>query len=412
MVKKEGFGMNLTKQLKWALACAGALALTASAGNIIEDTFESYYHGDGMVWLYPNWIVVNPSSQDKNDSSQILDVGDSIQWPETFDASRLGYKGQTPLGAPDTKVLALNTEGDTLSRVLDPMETGYSEEAPLYIDMMVKFVLSEDSPDLDNDEDVKFAVWADAESNLCVWAASDHLSTREAYVLDNAKVDPEAWHRLTIRCSAFEGVYAYFEVKLDGGSYLTSIGGWWEDQITQGGGSRFYSADFAFWDCWLTSIDFQGTGFIDELVVTTDDPDFGSETLFGNKYPVDPVAYAAWHTLFGSGAGSETLTMYSAFLMNVDPDDGTTEARLHIDKIDVDGVDANITLKAVDGKGVMGLLPTMANGGRAINGTLYVATSADLVAWSSWAKVAVPDNGVVAIPMDSADRKFIRAKIE
>ena len=399
--------MNLTKRLRWALGCAGVFALTASAQsvNLIGDSFWGQGANDGeRIDLINGWSRIGP-----NDASTVIDA--------TADVSRWSFSAcTTPLeGATDKMVLALNTEGDAIRRAV-PVNSFGSQ--PLYIDMMVKFVLSDETPEISSD--AQFAVFANANSNLMVWAdIGGSAFTPEAFELRNSIIDPEQWYRLTITCSLPQQSswgLEMFQVQLNGGAHLTSVGGWDETGDIADGAYFFTASDIYIYQYALNNIDFQGTGFIDELVLTYTSPDFGAgQTLFASTHPVDPMKYAAWKATYS--IGSETLGMWPAYLLNVDPDDGTTVATLAILSIRQNGTDSLITLGAKDGAGATSQYAVSPSARYPI-GTLRLQKSETLDSWDPAFDVDLqnPPQGVTVgsnglITVDMAGKNFLKATI-
>ena len=358
--------MNLTKSLKWALACAGITALSASAFNWVADDFD-----------YSGGTAGTP----------ILQIA-SGQWSESgglgasaladADAARLGFNVlPTPMEGADGFVLELNTEGSTLKRVVDP--TGLNPAdfslAPRYVDMMVKFVLSEDEPTPPNDGGVKALIYANADSNLVVYSlvnVSGNTAGFSALQFGNAvptQIDPEQWYRLTLKWFNWDLFgdqsleFVAFTIELNG-QIVSGSGGFDPLDPEFGVGDKvnfLTAAGFpGMWDYTLESIEFQGTGFIDELVVTDTLPNFGSggPTYFANDgvNVVDKNDYDAWQGRLDvadsiTTAGGVKDWMLSAYLLNVDPGTTATKAKLVIKKITPTVTGADVLLKAIDGNG-------------------------------------------------------------
>ena len=344
--------MNLTKSLKWAMSCAAITALSASAASWFEDDFD--FSGSATEGR-PILQLSGPPSGDWKDANG-TDASKIAIADSALDLFCLCAK---PLALADDKVLELNTEGATLIRKL-PAGIDFVS-APVYVDMMVKFVLSEEAPAEPLDE-VKALLYAGANSNLVVWSSYDGVYAGFTELTDDAKVDPEQWYRLTLTWKFWDDWYtAIFSIQLNGGEALISnVAGF--DGTTGASGCWFQTAALSdMTDTTLSSIEFQGTGFIDELVVTDVLPTFtiGSGDLFfagDSTRPVNATNYATWTNVIAnatsiSAAGGVKPWMYNAYLLNVDP--GTVEAKLVITDIDpLIGIGAEIKLAAVNGKGV------------------------------------------------------------
>jgi len=335
--------MNLTKSLKWAMICAGATAFSVSAQNVwVDDTFDIPGGNPGVhIWTADggNW-----ARSGDNDASVIANADPARN---AFNAS------STPLEGTDDLVLELNTEGDTLIRTL-PSGIDF-KLAPVYVDMMVKFVLSEEEPDVPSGS-VKAMVFANANSNLVVY--SSDMAGGVFSELD-AQVNPENWYRLTLTWR-WDDIWehAFFQIELNGNAIVGPSGFAWNlDDYYDPDGTWFITVPLT--DTDLSSIEFQGTGFIDELVVTDIEPDFGdpvSDVFFaGTNNKVDLADYTAW--LFAKGLGTpENNTanagMWKAYLLNVDPGNGSIEAKLTIiDIVPATGGGAIVQLGAVNGLG-------------------------------------------------------------
>ena len=408
--------MNLTKSLSLALGCAGIFAFTASATSFVSDTFKNISGTAAPdVWTPAGYWGVSGN----NDTSRVVE-GDAAR--SAFSAT------STPItNATDSLVVALNTEGDILSRDVGNISFAGT---PLYVDMMVKFVLSEEMPEVTADS--KLAICASvADSNLYVRVSNDGSGAALAldwYRVENVKVDPEQWYRVTVECSFDAGGWdaAMFRIKLNGGEYLNSLGGWDIDLGAQGEGdcTYFFSASGSPNNTTLYSIDFQGTGFIDELVVTDDLPYFaegtGEDTYFAgdpNK-PVDSVAYNAWIAKYN--VSPILPAMWNAFVLNVNPGDGTSIAGLKILSIEPIGANAVITIGAGLENAALASYTQYANQSNLLypNGKLTLQKAATLGAWepdfevnlASPTGVTVGADGKITVPMTGFN--FLKASIE
>jgi len=418
--------MNLTKSLSLAMGFAGIIAFTTSAqsGPVFPgETFGSLFDGDPITKL--GWTVLAPSGgAGDNDTSKGFDAtGDASRW--NFSAT------STPLeGALDTIVLSLNTEGDTVRRTMNALFSS----TPVYIDMMVKFVLSEDEPEVTGDCQFGVCAYA-ATSNLLVWASNGAGGALDSewFPLTESKVDPEQWYRLTIKCLWLNWGYGAFQVQLNGKPAFKSPGGWDIVNETQGEGdcSYFLTAANVNSINALNSIDFQGTGFIDELVVTWDEPYFAegsdSVTFAGTTKTVESEVLNNWKTKYG--IGTEVAGMWDAFVLNIDPGNSSASALLKILSIVQNGTESIITLGAgLEGSSVGDYnqyadktdVPTLLYP----NGTLFLQKAATLGSWEPEFKVNLKDvlnplqqgvisignNGEVTVDMDGYN--FLKARIE
>ncbi|MCL1921111.1 MAG: hypothetical protein FWG50_08560 [Kiritimatiellaeota bacterium] len=329
--------MNLSRSLKWAMACAGMIAGTASAQTLVSDTFAGQ-NADTLANDLVGWQSIGA-----NDVSKLVDMGQDFAWSNVFFATSNPLTNST-----DSMVLELNTEGDTLQRSIAGAD--FTAD-PIYIDMMVKFVLSEDEPDIPSG-DVKTLIFANASSNLVVYS-SDGVNIYGFSELAGPGIDPEQWYRLTLTWFNWEdaGGLATMKIQLNGGEYLTGALGFNEEFGT--GAYNFVSAASVVEDTTLSFIEFQGTGFIDELVVTYDEPEFGDSIDIPGTYfasdtgrPVDPQDLAKWLQRYNV-MGAEQPGMFDAFLLNADPYADTPD--LMIMSIEQDGADSIITIGVGDG---------------------------------------------------------------
>ncbi len=258
--------MNITKRMLRFGAAAVAVAIGSNAlavglGLPVQEGFEDYDEGDSATNL-TDW-----ASTSVDDASIITNM------TYTFDPVTEGITyplgGITPAIAHQ-KVLKLNTEGGTLAASLDTTETVFSSQN-IYVDTMVNMVISEDDPSFTGVTDVKVAVFANASSNLVI---RHGMIEGETFYLTNTVtdvvVDPANWYRLTIVMDTLQVTelltdYAAFQVYLDGvlidhdNTYAAT---WFLSGSDRG------ELDWEY----LNAIAFQGTGFIDDLVVTTADP--------------------------------------------------------------------------------------------------------------------------------------------
>ena len=286
--------MNITKRMlrfgAVAIAVAvGCNALAAGLGVPLEESFESYTLPQSATNLNVNW-----SSTSEDDMSVITNV------TYTFGSENGGITGITyPLFAGisaaenHTQVLKLNTEGGTLSAALDSSEALFNT-AEIYVDTMINMVLSEDDPSFIGTTNIKIAVFANAASNLVIrhgmYVGETHSITSS---VTDKMIKPDDWYRLTITAKQiddFGSKYSLLSVAIDGVTVTHANardGDKWFDTVVDQGGP-----DFAR----LTSIAFQGTGHIDDLVVTRDDP-FST-----------PAAFFTVYTVVGANGGIDVAT--------------------------------------------------------------------------------------------------------
>ena len=285
--------MNLTstRMLQFFTVCVGVCAFSASAATTwVADNFEAEGAGytnayDGMaagvykMYEFPNVPGLYTNSvweATPGDASTIV-VGDT-----PFTAASRPLSGDAAL-----QYLKLETEGQTLTRYVDLVETNSGTHqmgpasitfypTPVYVDTLIKFTPSEDDPEI-TDGHIKMALFVNASSNLVVrhqYSDGQGLYVTNSAFTELAPINPEKWYRLTIKLSAeMDPENPAFEIWLDG-SKLTHANGA-IDPYNLSGGPWFF---MLYSTVTLTQISFQGTGALDELVVTDNDPTFNLNT--------------------------------------------------------------------------------------------------------------------------------------
>ncbi len=288
--------MNLTskRMLQFLSVCVGAFALTASAQTTwVSDNFEK--EGAGLTNASPG----DAAGMYKAHVWGAMDQWTNLVWEAgAGDASTIQEVDSTYLGnsrpiADDNakkQALKLETEGQTLTRyvafqnITDGTDTAgipltaptnipmVKGGAPVYVDTLMKFTPSEDDPEV-TDPYVKLALFVNASSNL-VLRHSYFDNDAGIYVVTNSvfdadsdtpiEIDPEKWYRLTIEMRSHAS-YGDIQVLvwLDGNPLVHYNG------ETEGGGAHngpvFWAMHMAK---SLSQISFQGTGYVDDLVVT------------------------------------------------------------------------------------------------------------------------------------------------
>jgi hypothetical protein len=287
--------MNLTskRMLQFLSVCAGAFALTASAQTTwVSDNFEK--EGAGLTNASPG----DAAGMYKAHVWGAMDQWTNLVWEAgAGDASTIQEVDSTYLGnsrpiADDNaklQALKLETEGQTLTRyvafqnITDGTDTaGIPLTAPtnipfattpVYVDTLIKFTPSEDDPEVVDDGLIKFAIFVNANSNLVV----HHVclidgglfttnSVFEKLTVDGLPtiINPEAWYRLTFKLALVDGL-SCAEIWLDG-TKLTHYNGFQDINGSHNNGSFFIALSYDH--VQLSQISFQGTGYVDDLVVT------------------------------------------------------------------------------------------------------------------------------------------------
>ena len=270
--------MKYTDIAKAALALVlGVMTSTAFADPVLQEGFEGFGN-DYAITNHADW------AGGEDDASTVVPSN------YTYTAS------SRPLPNPHTKVLKLNTEGGVLTNTLATAQSFAA--ANLYVDAMVKFVPSEELADLGTDQDIKVAVYAYVKeiqadplitsTNLAIYHGLFDLEALvEPFAVTNTvtdiTVDADAWHRLTIELAQGDGdnVQQAFRVLIDGVA-VTNAAAYQDDWSTRinaelppNNGPWFVSAAcLGTLKTDVASLQFKGTGYIDDLVVTATAPSF------------------------------------------------------------------------------------------------------------------------------------------
>lgn len=201
--------------------------------------------------------------------------------------------------AVDNKVLNLNTDVAMLTNTLGGATFATS---PMYVDTMVKFVASDGFPAaVSNDPNVKAAVFVNETSNLVVYCGAffDGNFLPSKFVTTDTQVVPGTWYRLTVAMDNLDlgesGHAQAFEVRINNVPVYSSeaYSNDWKDVIftesfvPAGDGQWFLSAANKPTDLgnepgktMIEALAFQGTGMIDDLVVSADPPVYAGVTWF------------------------------------------------------------------------------------------------------------------------------------
>lgn len=215
--------MNLTKLFAASLCLT---AMTASAVVLKSDSFEGQDFSGVWVGPQPSAIVAGTNGV---------------------------VEANSPTNTTDNFVLKLDTAGAVWTNEV-PDGTFFS--APIYTDMLVKFVPSETLPSVDGT--VKLAI---ATTNGYLVVTKDNGSGSNVWANTATAIDTSLWYRVTVKLE-FVNPIVQANLKIDGTDVLVEGNSIFT--VTDNGGVQT-----------LTAIGFQGTGYIDEVVVTTENP-FGS----------------------------------------------------------------------------------------------------------------------------------------
>ena len=270
--------MKYTDIAKAALALVlGVMTSTVLADPVLQEGFEGFGN-DYAITNHADW------AGGEDDASTVVPSN------YTYTAS------SRPLPNPHTKVLKLNTEGGVLTNTLATAQSFAA--ANLYVDAMVKFVPSEELADLGTDQDIKVAVYAYVKeiqadplitsTNLAIYhGVDDQNGPAPQFFVTNTvtdiAVDADAWHRLTIELANGSGdpIRQAFRVFVDGVPVTNAVAYQddWNAVVNEADepndGPWFLSAgNLGTIITDVAALQFKGTGYIDDLVVTATEPAF------------------------------------------------------------------------------------------------------------------------------------------
>lgn len=229
--------MNLTK---WFAAGLCITAMTVSAQSIKTNSFEGTLDSTG-------WFV----GVEKNlESTGIVVANDAINNRDTYSADATNR----PMpDAANTKVLKLDESVTFTNTITDASFAS----VPVYVDMLVKFVPSDTLASVDSVAKLAIAVTNDL---VAVTRADLTTGAINEWVITETTIDTSKWHRVTVKLEYTSARYATLQIDRQ----TVMVGGESSFRITDNEGS-----------ITLRALSFSGTGYVDEIVVTRDDP-FGS----------------------------------------------------------------------------------------------------------------------------------------
>lgn len=271
----------------------------------------------------------------------------------------------------NTKYLALDTEGGTFWRSINAMieaQVGEGDEATTtyrlgnpkavaatgtYLDTLVQFTVTEDEAPTVGEND-KLAIWLQADegtTNLMVKAgyydaSGTFISGGTNFVLSGVTVQPGTWYRLTVKAiddvvdstSEYASFYKLpvFTIQIDG-TYLTATEATLPTEYTSGLGtsgiltqntvSEFTNGKYFLnlqqgtpgVATTLQGVGFQGTGAVDEIVWTDDDPFPASVVQFTLTYTAGDANVtlgAVTYTIDGGEAQTVTFSNDAATIVS------------------------------------------------------------------------------------------------
>lgn len=356
------------KKLMFAAAIAASAAAFAVPINAISFENSDYALIDNATNLTARADRPDPYGRDDDgtyflylgdgsDSSIVTNVGAS------FTANITGYYDGLE-NYSNQKYLALDTEGGTLWRSIgqltgnnDALGTARAVAATgTYLDTLVQFTVTEDEAPAVGADD-KLAIWLQAgegTTNLMVkakaWALDGGVPAGVAasFTVNNVAVEPGEWHRLTVKAvqtviSPSTGmIIPAFQIFIDGNEVaattpqistemqdaFTGNTVWLEGMAALASANKLFPTlaedPAALTDVTLQGVGFQGTGAVDEIVWTEDDPFPASTIDFTLTWGegVDAVSYVLSTDL------TATNTLTSGTAVQLAPGDGTATIEL------------------------------------------------------------------------------------
>ena len=279
------------KKLLITTMAAVSVGLCAKA-NLTAETFESYGEGSLFGTL--------PGDSSKYDITDRWETETTLEnlFTVTNIANYVGAgtypeKADRPSKSDSVKALAIDTSAPLL-RYADSSEESQSlSDDPIFFDSVVQFTATDVAPSMENNTTDKLAVWlyqspedvSDTNPGLFNETTAKKTLVITAGVLETndgvqsivkkdydtgIEIEPESWHRLTIKSFLNERKdKLMFNVWIDGV----------KDPITAEGVTDFLSLVTPNEDSdnYLQGVAFDGKGAVDDIVFTTTEPDFAKE---------------------------------------------------------------------------------------------------------------------------------------
>ena len=279
------------KKLLITTMAAVSVGLCAKA-NLTAETFESY--GEGSLF---GTLPRDSSKYDITDGWETETTLENL-FTVTNIANYVGAgtypeKADRPSKSDSVKALAIDTSAPLL-RYADSSEESQSlSDDPIFFDSVVQFTATDVAPSMENNTTDKLAVWlyqspedvSDTNPGLFNETTAKKTLVITAGVLETndgvqsivkkdydtgIEIEPESWHRLTIKSFLNERKNKLmFNVWIDGV----------KDPITAEGVTDFLSLVTPNEDSdnYLQGVAFDGKGAVDDIVFTTTEPDFAKE---------------------------------------------------------------------------------------------------------------------------------------
>ena len=303
------------RKLMFATALVASAAAFADPINAISFENADY---DTLQWATNfNGAADKPDPGRSDSGTYFLFDGDSNSSivTNTQVGSGNSFTGKTTAyfdGTTNEKYLILDTEGGTLWRSIGTLggnndELGSEREvaaAGTYLDTLVQFTVTEDEePSVETGD--KLAIWLQAgegTTNLMVkakgWALDGSTPTGVAtnFTVSNVAVEPGVWYRLTVKAvqtiidPATGMIIPAFQIFIDGTEVaattpqiateiqeaFTGNSVWIEGMATLASANKLFPTlaedPNALTDVTLQGVGFKGTGAVDEIVWTEDNP--------------------------------------------------------------------------------------------------------------------------------------------
>ncbi len=237
----------------------------------VADNFEYVGEGQGTTNGYVNMPIGAYKCQPYGESGEFTN---RLWIAAANDFSKLvantsPYAGSLrPMaGSPAALALDVDTGGKTLVRTANNNVAADFSENPIYLDMLVKFTPSEETPTI-NDPTVKAAVFVDTNLHLWVYHGVDGAGQNNTNSDTGLVMGTNDWHRLTIKLGKLPDSADYvFKIYVDQTVVSCAAG---MDDFAFSPGPWFWSAAS---DSSFKEVAFKGRGMLDELVVTDTLPD-------------------------------------------------------------------------------------------------------------------------------------------
>ncbi len=297
------------KKLMFATALVASAAAFADPINAIG--FEGYAVGATFT---NGQAEKGEDGQDKQTGPYFLFVGDqdgssvkAFGGDKAAAPNNIGLPTYFASATSNTNYLDLSTEGGILWRSINPTTQdggtnilGTAQSIPadgsIYLDTLVQFTPTEDGNTPEYTADDKLVIWLNVDSsgaspvtNLMVRAAiiDDNFNlTPTNFVITNASAAAGSWYRLTIKAIADvtqNDEVPAFQIYLDGTLLASSLLSFSDDYVSLinsdyksaiEAGSVFVSLMGVSSAPTVQAIGFKGSGALDDIVWTTDEPTY------------------------------------------------------------------------------------------------------------------------------------------